>query len=244
MPLSKTIEDEELGKIKFSKYKGAKNLRIKVNENAIVSVSLPYHNRFEEAQRFIEERRLWIREQIQKLKTKKSQTSLLNSQENFKTKFRELELIPCDVIKPSYRLSPTKIKIYYPMGMDPDGRTSSSLRMTMQEAIAAALRSEAHAYLPKRLEELATKHGLKYRRLFIRDTKTRWGSCSAENNINLCIHLMKLPDELIDYVLLHELAHTVHKNHSPRFWDFLSQLLGSPAKAIDRKLKAYKPLTC
>jgi hypothetical protein len=235
MPLSKTIEDEELGKIKFSKYKGAKYLKIKVNENADVSVSLPYQSRFEEARKFIEERRQWIREQILKFKSKKSQTSLLSVQENFRTKFRELELVPCDVSKPSYRLSPTKIKVYYPLDWGDD-----KLKTTVQEAIEAALRREAHVYLPQRLQELAQQHGLKYQRVFIRNTKTRWGSCSAQNNINLCIHLMKLPDKLIDYVLMHELTHTVHKNHSPKFWNLLTDFLGTDAKLLDKQLKIYR----
>ncbi len=188
MPATKTIPDPELGVIKLTKYKGAKNIRIRVKEDSKVSVSLPYFIAYDEALRFLVSKRDWVKEQMTKM------------------------------VKPK---------------VDPG----------VKAALEASFRTRARAYLPGRLEELATQHGLKYKKLSIRNTRTRWGSCSHENNINLCIHLMKLPDELIDYVILHELTHTIHKNHSPRFWAKLSELLGQNAKTIDKRLKKYRPDT-
>ena len=99
-------------------------------------------------------------------------------------------------------------------------------------------RSAARTVLVDRLDLLAQKYGYSYNRVFIRNQKTRWGSCSTKNNINLNVNLVRLPDELIDYTILHELVHTRVKNHSRRFWDQMDMLLGD-AKKIDKKLSAY-----
>lgn len=100
-------------------------------------------------------------------------------------------------------------------------------------------RAAAREVLIDRLDFLAKKYGFNYNRVFIRNQKTRWGSCSTKNNISLNVNLVRLPDELIDYTLLHELVHTRVKNHSRRFWDQMDLLLGD-AKKIDKKLRAYE----
>ncbi len=102
-------------------------------------------------------------------------------------------------------------------------------------------RTAARKLLIDRLNQLAQKHGFAYNRVFIRNQKTRWGSCSIKNNINLNINLVRLPDELIDYTILHELVHTRVTNHSRRFWDQMDALLGD-AKKIDKKLSTYEVL--
>ena len=102
-------------------------------------------------------------------------------------------------------------------------------------------RSAARKVLIDRLNQLAKHYGFNYNRVFIRNQKTRWGSCSTKNNINLNVNLVRLPPELIDYTIIHELVHTRVKNHSRRFWDQLDALLGD-AKKIDKKLSAYEVL--
>ena len=101
------------------------------------------------------------------------------------------------------------------------------------------LRKEAKKILPVRLEELARKHGFKYGKVAIRNAKTRWGSCSWRNNINLNLHLARLDNDLIDYVILHELCHTVEKNHSVRFWALLHKHLPN-ATELRKRLKTVK----
>ena len=99
-------------------------------------------------------------------------------------------------------------------------------------------RPTARKQLVDRLNYLAQKHGFQYNRVFIRNQKTRWGSCSGKNNINLNVNLVRLPDELMDYTILHELVHTRIKNHGKRFWAQLDRLLGD-AGILDRALNDY-----
>ena len=91
-----------------------------------------------------------------------------------------------------------------------------------------------------RLRQLAEAHNFTYNRAFVKNQKTRWGSCSAVNNINLNVNLVRLPEELRDYVILHELVHTRHKNHGKAFWRELDRIVGN-GKALQRSLGAYHP---
>jgi predicted metal-dependent hydrolase len=75
----------------------------------------------------------------------------------------------------------------------------------------------------------------------VRNQKTRWGSCSARNNINLNINLAHLPVELMDYIILHELAHTRITNHGPQFWKLLGDYIQHP-REHDRALNQYDAL--
>lgn len=110
----------------------------------------------------------------------------------------------------------------------------------VEKKIPLAKVDKAHArkILIPRLDYLAGKHGFKYNRVALRNQKTRWGSCSSVNNINLNINLAALPQELMDYVILHELTHIKVKNHSKDFWDQLGEYIPNP-KQQNKKLKNY-----
>ena len=99
-------------------------------------------------------------------------------------------------------------------------------------------REDARNVLTQRLAELAEKHNFDYGKVSIRSQKTRWGSCSSQNNISLNQNLLHLPDYLIDYVLLHELTHTRVKNHSSKFWNELEKVCPD-AKELRKRLKTY-----
>lgn len=108
----------------------------------------------------------------------------------------------------------------------------------IDEKVIENLRMEAKNYIPARVKHLSEKHDLRYNRVFIKNLKSRWGSCSAKNNINLNLHLMSLPTQLIDYVILHELTHTKEKNHGKNFWNLLSSLIIN-ARELNKELKNY-----
>ena len=102
-------------------------------------------------------------------------------------------------------------------------------------------RAVARNVIVDRLEELARRNGFTYNKVFVRNQKTRWGSCSADNNINLNVNLIRLPAELMDYTILHELVHTRIKDHSTRFWKELGKYVADPGK-VDQELNQYGPM--
>ncbi len=101
------------------------------------------------------------------------------------------------------------------------------------------LRAEAKATLPPRLEMLARNFGLRYGKVTVRAARSKWGSCSWRNDISLSLYLMTLPEHLRDYVLIHELCHTVHHDHSPRFHALVDRLTGGKEKLLARELRSY-----
>ena len=127
----------------------------------------------------------------------------------------------------------------------PAGTCYNDRRMQewLRKVVATALTRRAKEMLPPRLERLAKEKGFEYNRCTVRNVHSRWGSCNAQGNISLSIYLALLPDELIDYVLLHELCHTVEMNHSERFWALMDKAT-APAKAkeLRKRLKTYRTL--
>ena len=97
-------------------------------------------------------------------------------------------------------------------------------------------RDAAKKFLVNRLHRLADAYGFTYNRVTIRNQRTLWGSCSAKNNISLNMKLVLLPEDLRDYVLLHELVHTREHNHSKKFWQELDRYVGN-GKALAAKLR-------
>ena len=102
------------------------------------------------------------------------------------------------------------------------------------------LMKKAKEYLPYRLEYFAKLYGYKYNKCRLTHANTRWGSCSSNKTISLNIGLMKVPEVLRDYVILHELAHLNHMDHSKSFW----QEVGTHDKNYkihEKKLKHFSP---
>lgn len=92
----------------------------------------------------------------------------------------------------------------------------------LHKVLGQWLKSKAEQVIPDRLAALAELHGFHFNRVTIRGQKTRWGSCSSSKNINLNYKLLFLEPPLVDYVLIHELCHTLEMNHSARFWNLVS----------------------
>ncbi len=92
------------------------------------------------------------------------------------------------------------------------------------------LRKEAKRLLGERARAMAAMVDRQVNRITVRNTKSRWGSCSAAGNLSFCWRLVMTPDWVLDYVVAHEVAHLVHMNHSPEFWHTVRDF-GVDAKA-------------
>ncbi|MBR4048921.1 MAG: M48 family metallopeptidase [Clostridia bacterium] len=100
----------------------------------------------------------------------------------------------------------------------PKGLSSDCIK----EQVVGFYRAEAKNYLPERVKEISRETGLKYSSLLINSAKTHWGSCTADR-IHLSCLLMAAAPDTVDYVIIHELAHTVHHNHSESFWALVAK---------------------
>jgi hypothetical protein len=92
-----------------------------------------------------------------------------------------------------------------------------------QKLLIAWLKQLAKIHLHEKLNVISQTLNLPYTKLTIRDQKTRWGSCTRNKNISLNYKLIFLPEELTRHILIHELCHTVHLNHSTRFWKLVEK---------------------
>jgi predicted metal-dependent hydrolase len=106
------------------------------------------------------------------------------------------------------------VEIWFDDQRVPAGATGENLR----PAVEAHLRALARRELTVRAEELARQHGSPMRRVSVRNQKSRWGSCSVRGTISLNWRLIQVPETVRDYIILHELTHLRHFNHSARFW--------------------------
>jgi predicted metal-dependent hydrolase len=106
------------------------------------------------------------------------------------------------------------------------------------------LRGRAVATLELRLRALADRHGFHVNRVSFRSQRSRWGSCSSKANINLNTNLLFLQPEVVRYLFVHELCHTVHMNHSRAYWQLVAQV-EPDWKTLDARLRdgfRYVPL--
>jgi predicted metal-dependent hydrolase len=94
-------------------------------------------------------------------------------------------------------------------------------------------RAEAKRYFPQRVENLAHLAGISSPRFFVSNAQARWGSCTASGEIRLTWRLLKAAPHVIDYVAAHELAHLAHMNHSPKFWQRVTEIFPSYEAARD-----------
>ena len=144
-----------------------------------------------------------------------------------------------------YRLSFKEAQKYFQSNITWVRKSLDYIKKVEQEHITTVNdntrlnKTKAITTITDRLNYLADKYGFRYNRLFIKNQKTIWGSCSENNNINLNINLARLTEELMDYVIVHELIHLNIKNHSKQFWSELDQYVGN-AKELEKKLRKHR----
>jgi len=240
MKIEKKIQIEGLGELSLKKDTRFKRLSLRMAPNKGIWLNVPPQFDWQIAIDFALKHKEWIAKQSLKIQAKENQNLFFDSDSVFKTKYHELKMNPSQVNGVKASVKQGLIQINYPEGFDMKSfdMKTKGFQEFIKKMIIETLRKEAKHVLPKRLEELAQRCGFKYNKVSIRNASTRWGSCSGENNISLNLHLMRLPEHLIDMVLLHELCHTIEKNHSKSFWNLLDKVCDNvPAKK--KEMKAY-----
>jgi len=222
-----------LGTITFIKRRNNRRINVKVEPHSSIKVTLPKHIPYHTAKKFVMENRLLIQNKIE---TINGQLTLFDSTTDFKTMWHALRLKPDNCVSPSFSIDNHFITVTYPHN---HSVLQPKIQKTVREAIEQTLRMEAKIYLPRRLHEFALRYKFSYNKIFLKNLKTLWGSCSYQNNINLNIHLMRLPRHLIDYIILHELTHTVIKNHSTSFHNLLNSMLENNIEDIKHELQKF-----
>jgi predicted metal-dependent hydrolase len=237
MSISERIfEHKDFGKVMMIKSSRTRRISISAKPFQPLRVTLPVFESYSRAERFLEEKEKWIHKTLEKIRKLEDQYTVFNENTRFHTREHELKVEYMDGDIPRVSLKDKMILVKLPLTSDIH---SPEIQDMIRWGIQAAWRKEARKYLPVRLSDLSRKHQLPYNRVIIKNNKTRWGSCSQKNNINLSLHLMRLPDHLIDYILLHELVHTLHKNHGRRFWINMEKICPN-AKSLDKELRGYR----
>lgn len=235
MSEQKVIAYPDFGPVTFKKNRNAKHISIRIKPGPLVYVTLPYRASVKEGQNVLLQKKAWVIEKMYELKETETIYRIGNE---VPFKYHRLNIKAAPVSKVNVKTVEKEVTITYPENFpveDPD----------IQEAIKTVIkeiwRSEAKTYLPQRLSWLAHSFGFMFQNVTIRDARTRWGSCTGLKNISLSLYIMRLPDHLIDYVLLHELCHTVVPNHGKDFYDLMNKVTKSRTTEYQKEMRAYKP---
>lgn len=225
--------DQEFGEIAVHKRRGTRSVHIKIGTDGRYLATTPFYT----PMMFIKQIVNNSRSELRKLAERTSIAQpYVDGQAIGKRHILSVVLTQM-VKKPSIKVLRERLIVYLP----PESSLEQlAVQQQVRDTVITILRREARAYLPKQLETLAREHGFQYERIRFSHASGRWGSCSNRGTISLNIALMKLPDELIRYVLIHELCHTKEMNHSSNFWlevDKLDPLY----KLHKRQITKYSP---
>ena len=222
------VQIDKIGLVTFSKNRRSKNIKLSVKPDKSVLVSFPYYASKKEVLLFVAKNEAWIKQQQHKMDGRKTK---VGADTVIQSKIYTIRFGLADKNRVSKNRNELKISV-------PDFDSEQS-QAYIEKCLTEIYRFEAKHILPKRLKELAAKHGFSYSRVTIRNNRRNWGSCSSQNNISLNLQMIKLPNRLIDYILLHELVHTEIKDHSAKFWRRLDEVSENRAKMLSKEVQKY-----
>lgn len=219
----------DVGPVKVSKKRGMRTLRLRVTPRGELVVSAPWFVSKAMIDKFVLSKKDWLIDRMAERRLKFYDGMMVGRE----TTLRIIE----DSKSNRSKHKPSELHVYIKNRLDLKNQEQTNF---IEKKVINALQTEAENLLLPRLEALAAETGHIFNQAFIKRLTGRWGGCDQAKNINLSLFLVQLPDELIDYVLTHELAHTKHLNHSPNFWAHVEQYCPD-YKNHRRTLKKYEP---
>ena len=230
------LSDSELGTIEFVRNERSKHIRVRILSSGL-KVTLPPQATQDDALKFINSIRAKLVQKQEKLeKGLETRNILIDENSRLQTLTFVVEAKPVERKNIYFSLKSSALTIEFPLG------TNCNDTITQQyfwNGISHFLRKEAKRLLPDRTKQLAQKFGFTFSTVKIQSSKSRWGSCSQSQSINLSLYLMLLPVHLVDYVILHELCHTKEMNHGHNFWRWMDRVTDGKSKEIQKELKNY-----
>jgi predicted metal-dependent hydrolase len=212
--MQKSVYVESLSSdVILARRKGTRLLRLAIKSDGSIRLSIPYMISEKKALAFIEQKYDWI------IRNHKKPVVLTDNAHIGKSHRLFFEKTAQSTI--TSRLTVNSIRVGLPSLTEWD---SSLSQANARKACERALKKESQTLLPQRVEALSLKHGIPFKSIAVKKLKSRWGSCDNQKNIVLNIYLVQLDWILIDYVILHELAHTKYQNHQAEFWRYLESL--------------------
>lgn len=218
-----------IGPVKLVKHAKSRSLKISIDGRNQLRVSMPRWVPYKIAIEFALKKQDWINAHWNKQQLVTG-TAI--------GKAHRLVLEPSSSnTKLTTRVAGNEVRVFFPDTYD---LASPPVQAAAIRGANKALRQQAEKLLPPRLSYLSTQYDFSYSSVKIKNLKTRWGSCNNHQDITLNFYLMQLPVELIDYVLVHELAHTEILNHQQDFWHRVERCLPD-YKTRRKQLRAYQP---
>ena len=221
----------ESNKFNYSirKSKRTKRLHLKVNRLAEVEVVTPPRITQAEIEWFVHQNKAWIVKQRTKVLSSHNGSADFSNHPPEQINFPAVGLAfsvnyISGALRNRFVIHGNVVNIYYSGEAD-------KLRL-----IQRFHQRIAKEELTKRIKQLSDELGLPFNRLFIKAQKTRWGSCSSKKNINLNRNLLFLTNDQVRYLIIHELCHTIHLNHSSDYWELVS-CFQPDYKQIDKSLR-------
>jgi len=231
--------DKELGEIFFVHSNRAKYINIKILADGL-RVTLPVNSTKNDALKFINSiRPKIIKKQLSIKQRNEKNVVTLNKNTVFSTLTFQIAIKEEKRENIYFELRNDWLNIFVPENFN---FQQPVMQKHLWNGIFYFLRQEAKHFLPKRTQKLAEQHNFKYKQVKIQSSKTRWGSCSNHLNINLSFYLMLLPLHLVDYVILHELCHTVEMNHGTNFYQILERVTNGDSDKLKNELKKYSSM--
>ena len=193
----------------------ARHLRLTIDRQNQVVVTLPPRCPVERGFRFVETKAEWVVRHLASRPPPETLAAFLARKRSLTAHGRNIPLLMrANTKNPAFEWKPAAGHIR--LAHD-DGRHGEAV-------LVAMLRDWAAEVLAKRTLDFAARHGLRVKRVTVRDQASRWGSCSSKGTVSLNWRLILLPPVIQDYVILHELAHLKVMNHSDRYWLYLQGL--------------------